>query len=366
MTKIRLYAPQAPRFTRQWWWDGARNLLFVAVISALVWVYADMEVTKDESFRATIALTSGSSQNLVLHEPRKIPISFKLRGSRRALAQFRRDLEDPEGKNSRLTYDVSRRYGPGKNSIRTEELLEDAAKLGGYSLSVISAVPAGVSVVLDSRVRQTARVVLDAFGASYTEDPRIEPPEIIVYIAKSDLDALRELQDLSPGEPIRIRTQSVDLREFPTGEEHSRNVDLLPPLTRFPVTLEPKSVRMTVKIDQRTDEKSFPATVQPRFPYTWTEDGTWEEYRMVLKDPLEWRPQIVVRGPKKDLDRLRSEDIDAQIVLTDDDKTPVGSWLPRKVTVRFPFGTDLQIVGDPPTVHFKFEKRTPVPAPVTE
>lgn len=365
MTKIRLYTPQAPRFTRQWWWDGARNLLFIAVISALVWVYADMEVTKDESFRATIALTSGSSQSLVLqHGPGKIPISFKLRGSRRALAQFRRELEDPEGKNSRMTYDVSRRYGPGKNSIRAEELLEDAAKLGGYSLSVISAVPTSVSFVLDSRVRQTAKVVLDAFGASYA-DARIDPPEIIVHIAKSDLDALRELQDLPPGEPIRIRTQSVDLREFPTGEEHSKNVDLLPPHTLFPVALEPRSVRVTVKIDQRTDEKSFAVAVWMVFPHTWTEDGTWEEYRIVKK-PLEWRPQITVRGPKKDLDRLRSKDIDAQIVLTEDDKTFVESWLPRKVTVRFPFGTDLQIVGDPPTVHFKFEKRTPVPAPVTE
>ncbi len=363
MTKTRPYAPEAARFTTGWWLGGARNLFFIAVISILIWVYADMEVTKDESFRATIELTGGSSEDLVLGGPEKVPVSFKLRGSRRALAEFRRDLEQ---KQSRLSYDVCRRHDPGENSVRTEEILNYAAELSKYSLSVVSALPARVGFILDYRVRQTAKVVLDAKGGLTRNTPKIEPSEIVVRLAKSDLDAIRTQQNLSPGDPIRLKTRSVDLREFPTGEEHSRQVDVLPPPTRFPVILEPSSVLVTLKIDQRMDERPFQVTVRVVSPHTWPEDGTWKEYRMVKKDPLEWRPQIAVSGPEKDLARLRPEDIDAQVALTEEDKTPVKSWLPRKITVHFPLGMDLRLIGDPPTVHFKFEKLPPSPAPVTQ
>lgn len=361
MTKTKLYTPQITRFTGQWWFDGLRNFFFVAIISILIWVYADMDVSKDESFMGTITLSTSGADDLALLSEKRIQVHFKLRGTRRALGLFQRDMEK---NNSLFFYDVSGGYESGENDIRTEDILNISADLSRRGLSIVSSVPGRVSFVLARRVRQIAKVVLDTSGASFNEEPKIDPAEIVVRIAESDLERIRNEQNLAPTEQIELKTRNLDLRNFPTAQMHTVEVEILPPTARFPVTLETKTVKVTIKIDQRTDEKIFTVTTQVRFPHTWTEDGTWKEFEMVKKDPLEWQPQVTLRGAKKDLDRLRAEDIAAQIMLTEDDKSPVGSWLKRVVIVQFPADMDLELVGEAPAVHFKFLKRTaPAPAP---
>ena len=48
-------------------------------------------------------------------------------------------------------------------------------------------------------------------------------------------------------------------------------------------------------------------------------------------------------------------DVQAYLVLTDDDKKPV-SWWSRQVEVRLPQKLNLSLLGAPPTVTFKLEK----------
>jgi len=358
MTKTKLYTPQAQRFSRQWWFAGLRNGFFVALITLLIWVYADMDVTDDRDFRATLVLTTGESRDLVLLNEVTTEVAFKLRGTRSVLNDLQRELDDA---SSKVRYDVSARHGAGEQIARTEDVLRHALGLSRRGLSVLSAGPEAVSFRLDRRVRRRATIELDAPGAKFIGEPKIEPAETFIWLAESDLAAMNLPQD----RPIRLRTARLDMRTVPAGTEHTKELEILtPPMTRFPVELETKKVKVTIRIEQRTDEKQLRVAVRVLAPHTWTQDGTWSEYGLVMKDPLEWQPQITVRGARKDVESLRPEDIDAHVALTEDDKTPVASWLTRPVVVNLPRGKELQLIGPRPNVNFKLEKRVaPPPAP---
>ncbi|MHC4294692.1 MAG: YbbR-like domain-containing protein, partial [Planctomycetota bacterium] len=314
MTKTRLYTPEAARYSLKWWFDGIRNFFFIAVI-------------------------------LVLLSPAQHKVTFKLGGTRKALADFQRELEK---RRSQIVYDITGRYKAGKHELPAEEILGNSEGPSLEGLAVLSASPGTIRVDLDRRLRQKAKVELDYVGAVLTAPAKIEPAEIVVNIAQSDLAEI--VTDGAEEGFITIKTRRLDLRGAPTGEPVMRKVELLPPsVSHSAVTLEPTSVTVTVMIDQRTDEKSITITIQALGPSTWSEEkGVWNEYRLVKKDPLEWRPLISVQGAKKDLEKLRPEDVEAYIMLTEDDKTPVGSWLSRSVTVRFPKTADLQLVGESP------------------
>ena len=59
------YMSEEPRFSRRWWLRGLRTLFWIALISVLIWLYADLEHSKEREFRATIRLNTGKSSSLV-------------------------------------------------------------------------------------------------------------------------------------------------------------------------------------------------------------------------------------------------------------------------------------------------------------
>ncbi len=360
MTKIKSYALEASRFSRQWWFGGAKNLLFVAVISVLIWAYADMAVTENEEFRATIVLTTGNSQELILLPPHRVDIkTFKLRGARSSLRDFQRELDK---NRSEILYDVSREYGPGKHSIPVADILAQSDRARKMGLIVVSAAPSTISIEIDRLLHVPNLPVEVQFdGGRPAEDnpPEIRPAMMGIRVAESVW--LRIVKVLPKVESRKLRTSPVDLKNAPTGEPITREAAIIPEIAGLRVRPDQATVKVTLQVSQRTDEKPFRIAVQVRFPHTWTEDDTWREYELIKTDRMEWLPQITVSGAKKDLERLKPEDIEAYITLTDDDKTPVASRLQREVTVRFPPGMDLELIGATPAVHFKLQKRTPTP-----
>ena len=109
--------------------------------------------------------------------------------------------------------------------------------------------------------------------------------------------------------------------------------------------------------DQPTDRKTLTVSVLALIPPAWTSDGTWEKYRLVGKTPMEWRKEITVSGSKKDLGKLKAADIDAYIVLREEDKKG-SSWWTGDVTVRLPAG-QLKLVGEAPKVQYRLEPHEP-------
>jgi len=362
MTKTRQYTPSAARFSLRWWLVGARNLFFVALVTLLIWVYADMDVAEDRSFHATVVLTTGRSQDVELLTPGEINVKFSLRGTRRGLRSFQEQLDQARGK---VEYNVAMDYPPGSNSVSLENLLNQSGLLNRLSLSLISAAPSNISFTLDKRVTEKAVVKLDYTGAKLSAKPIIEPSQVTVHIARIDLDNLRKLfpQDFPDGKTITLKTRQLDLAGVATGQSITQQVEVIPPATNFPVKLKPNKVSVTFQIYHRTDTKTLTVNVQTVTPSSWPEtDGTWRDYCLTKKDPGQWRRQITVSGARKDIEKLKQEDVVAYVVLTERDKAPVASWLMRTVQVRFPDGMDIELLGEPLTVSFRLTKRQPAGA----
>jgi hypothetical protein len=352
MTK-RTYIGGPPRFSRPWWLQGARTLFWVAVVTILVWVYADTSFIREEAFDVTLVLEAGKADLKVLSD-RRIQLGFEVRGNRTTLDRFKRDLTSH---GAIVVYDVTEDYGPGEHTIATTKILRQGVGVERLGLTVTSVNEPTIRVRIDEVLERTLRVRMDYTGATLASPPEIEPAEVKVRV-----NATAWAKATAGGEEPVLSTRLLDLTNTPSGLR-TEKVALVGELAGTPVDLAVRDVTVRYQIKERsgTDEILLPVYVQMR--PEWQEDGTWERYVLKRKDPAEWSPRVTVRGPRKDLDRLRTSRIDAYIVLTEEDRKPVGSWLQRPVVVRFPSGLLVELTGPAPTVQFKLVEATASAAP---
>ncbi len=448
------------RFSRHWWAKGIRNLVWVALVTVLIWVYADLEKTETREFSAVkIRLTTGSADDLTLASPaevevkfsvrgsnssldryanalagklvpvdvaqrglqlgentlqtaedildpltgvtrsgltiaaveprfikvtlarpesefrarlvlhtgsgkdlalldktdmtrREIDLTFRLRGSRSAMTSFQRELADS---NSQIRFDLTKSLAAGKHDLNIiADILNPLESISGRGLKVMSAMPPAASVELDRVLFvPDVEVRFRATGATIG-DAAIRPPQMGLYVAKSRWDEVLKSQP----KPV-LETVTVDLTSAAT--DKPLNVPIDPYIAGVPVKPEQPAVDVDVKISQLTGEKTLIVPVRLLTPQVWAEDGTWDRYILKRKDPSDWRKKITIRGAKKDVERLQVDDVDAYLVLNDNDKLPTTSWLTRDVEIRLPKDLQLQVVGDKPKVDFRFDTRTTTP-----
>ncbi len=359
MTRQTFYTNEPKRFSRQWWSQQWRVWLWVVIITLLVWVYADMEMERPRDFQTLLELnTSGSGDVMLISDPTK-RISFRLRGNRSNLDRFARLLSVQGGI---IRYDISQSYGPGKHEVITRDVLSLVGQITQMGLTVVSASPRTISVNLDRQLRKDLPVELDYKGATLADKPQIDPPKIEITVAESRWRRIENL--VGPNATPTLRTRTVDLSNIAPNGAVEVNAEIIPSIGNIPVEPRLEAVTATVRISQPTDTRTVTVTVSVTSPPTWSEPGgTWDEYLLKRKDPLQWRKEIKISGPRTDLERLSTEDIRAYITLNDDDKKPVASWLSRKVNIRLPEGLNLRVVDEAPTVSFRLEKRQPSATP---
>jgi hypothetical protein len=341
------YSPDLPRFSRRWWLSTAKTLFWVVLITLLIWLYADIELTASEEFRATVLLTTGKNRNLeILSQPDR-EVSFKLQGDRTSLDRFRQQLND---QGSLLRYDVSEKHGQGRVTIATEEVLMRAGRLDKQGITVKAPSPSFLEVQLDERIPQELTVELDHRNATlaYKE---ISPPKVTIYIAKSKWEALKD-------DKPALRTEPVDLKNQPTGKRVTLSAKLRPMIGGERVQLERSTVSVTLEILGKTDTKTLTVSVRVLGPPNWAEDGTWDRFVLKRREPLDWTRKIRVTGTKTDLGRLRPENVDAYVVLTEDDKTEGDTWLKKEVVIRFPEDLDVELApGENHSVELNFKAK---------
>lgn len=343
----------AERFSPGWFLQKARNLFYIALVTVLIWVYADMEFTDTAEIRATIQLTAAGNPQLVLLSKPAQDVQFTLRGDRSTLEQFRQDLLQ---KGSILPpFDVTGRHGAGTYAIPTREIIEQAGGAAKAGLSVVAASPAAVSVVVDTRLQiRDVPVQVDYANATLAGPPTVVPAKVDLVVPQS------RWKSLPPDVAPEVKTVRLDLKNVsPDKPMTFKNVELVPAIGPIGVEFQPATVTVTVQVSQATETRTFTVAVRTLDPATWAEDGTWDEFKLDRKEPAEWVRPIQVTGSRKDLDQLKGENLQAYIPLTDDDKKPVASWLTREVVVRFPEDLNLKLVGEKPSVQFKMIKRTP-------
>ncbi len=348
MARKRDFSLSAKRFSLAWWLSGARNFFWVAVITLLIWVYADLEMSEPREFTATLRLTMSKAQQTIIVGDADTAVTFSVKGSRRALAQFERWLTDNDAV---IEIDVSE-YSPENYAIPVVKILNDAPEIIRHGLEVQTAAPTTLEFQVDRLESREVRVEFDYDGATLAGDAEIDPPTVTVTAAASDWRQISRL----PEEP-EIRTAYQDLSMVPPGNEE-RRLTLVASIGDVPVQLSPQTVTVKFQVVQPTDTRTINVPVRILSPVEWATDGTWVEYVLQKKHTdIPWRVEITIAGPKDDLRELRPEDVHAFIVLKDGDKDALESWLERTVQVQLPAHLKLRVVGEMPSFEFKLVRR---------
>jgi hypothetical protein len=326
-------------------------LFWVAIVTVLVWIYADMEFTQTDDIAIQIHLhADGSKDTVVTSEPSR-EVTFQIRGSRSDLDRFIKKFRGVV-----VGFDLSTVDGFGEDleAIPSDLVLKSIPEIDELGLRVVSGNPATIKDIrIETLVVRELPIEFAFKGAELAESPKD-----VVKVRAPDSVWSR----IPPNS--RIRTVEKDLSDLPAGEEQKVKFQLISAVGAESVSLESDEVTVSLQVVRRTAAatETISVTVRIVTPAEWTEEGVWAQYKLVRRDRIEWLTKITVTGPRKDIDILKTDKtktIDAYIVLTDSDTEPIDSWSSRKVTLRFPPGLQIQLASGQvePAVQFRLEKR---------
>ena len=354
----RTYLDAPARFSPRWWLDGARTFFWVAAITVLVWIYADMEQAGDLSLRVNIHLHTGSQTDVTILGDTEVVVSFDVRGSQGNRRRFQRRLEE----RPQVRYDLSSEEAlrPGKPlTIPTERILERTLGITQAGLTLVSASPGSLTVHLDKLLGKDLPVRFVPRGAELEGTAKITPPRIKIRVGQT---AWKEIESRIAGDPDR---EKPELETFPTDLTTAKSggkVEIVRNIKGIDVDLDINQVTVQFKIKSFPQEKSLMVPIRVLCPAAWYDKGgIWSDYKLDRKDPAEWRVEITVRGSPTYLEKLRSQKPYAYVVLTEDDTRETGVYPPRAVTIELPRDMDVTLVAPPPPVHLRLVKRKGAP-----
>jgi hypothetical protein len=336
-------------FSRQWFFGALRTVLWVVVITVLIWVYADLQFTEERNIPATLRIHADSAGALVLLEPtEEITINFRVKGDRYSIDRFISRLANAEGK---LQYAAARELEPGEHSERTKELLARLPEIREAGLEVISARPTDVTIHLDELKRLRSVRVEPVFTGGKALEPKLEPERVDLLVPATQLERIDK-------EELTLKTAPVDLSRYGVGQVLTNvRATILPPPGVKGARLVQAVARVSCKVGWQA-EKRFTVLVHVTTPPAWLEDRTWQEYVIKYKPGEQKTRTIKVLGNRIDVDKLKAEDIRAYIELTEAAKD-VKSWESAEVKVILPPELNVRLDPEPiPPVDYRLEKRS--------
>jgi hypothetical protein len=341
-----------PVDARQRYIQPLRTFFWVALITVLIWVYADMEFTETDELRATLRLNTEAAADLVLLPPREYSVEFVVRGNRHSIDRLKLGLQR---NNFIVPYDVSKHASQPQFALSPAELLTEALDLTKEGLTVASTAPQVINVETDALITIPDVPIEFSYSGGRARNVSAKPATTDVRVARAKWQ--QTLDDLEArGEEPVLRTRQVDLRKVGTGPV---TVNVLGEIDGTEVRPEADTVLVSFDVVELKDTYTFDVAVQVLSPPQWSQDGTWDTYVLEWKETADWTRTVTATGPQGDLEKLRDQPqkVQAYLVLTEQDKNPLSSWDQREVTFRFPPELDVELLGDPPTVWFRLSRR---------
>ena len=338
--------------------QGLRTFVWVAAISILTWVYADIHFTAEEDVLATMHLYTGSADNIVLLSPNDTSIRFRIKGKRSSIDSF---MDRLSVQKSVLLYDPARALGPGQHRERIAEILTDLHELRDSGLEIVWARPRDIDIRLDKLIDIRGVLVKPDFsGVVLAEPAKVKPERVSLRIPAS------QMKNLGQEKQLTVLTKPITLGDdVVVGKTRTVEVELLPPPNVNHARLVPRKVTVTFKAGQRTGSKKFTVSIGITMPKAWLDGDFWSKHKAQVKPGETWTRSITVSGNPIDLGKLTAENIRADIVLTESDKQRIGleSWWPGKIKVQFPDNYKVRLTEPIPVVEYRLVKRTESPAP---
>lgn len=371
MARSRYDPREVERFSRAWWLAGLRSGLWVVVATLLIWVYADLEFTDTADFTATLMLASEGRDDLAMrdvdaNDPLElrgtdlaaVEVTFRARGSRGAINLAKEKLAKQGGI---IRYDLTQAATPyqvGVHNLNLQELLNASDPIASAGLTVVSVSRPNartLPLALDRAIRVPGIEVVFQWTGADLERWQAFPARVDLTIAEG---YWRKVQAEAPRP--QLYTERVDLQNAPGEPNTPVTVSIEPRIGRegYPVRLSQPDVLVEYRFSEQTSEATLKVPVRLLIPHTWAEDNTWQQYILRKRDPAAWLVSLQIRGPRKDLERLKPEDVDAYVVLAEQDKRWLESWDTKAIQVHFAAGYEsLQLVNQPAPLSLKLEPR---------
>jgi hypothetical protein len=363
MAKSMTYMLEPRRYSRRWWAENARRLVWVVLITALIWVYADMEFTDEMEYSLTVRLTTAKNGSITLVEPTDGPdvvrqrevideeIRIRLRGSRGALEQVREEFND---RRWVVDVDVSERFIRDRQrySLQVDALLNQALELDEEGLVVVSASRESIEVRMEERIRLEVPVEFVPTNGTLDGPAVVSPAKVGVVAAASRWEKILTETDRDP-----VLRATYDLSNVTSDKIETVPAKIIPILAGVSVSPEQPTVEVKLKVQDLTERLTLSVIVRVLTPHTWAYDATWEEYELESTEDFWYRKEITVSGTETSINELKRQqkDLDAYIQLKDDDKDK--GYISRPVKLRFPDGVDVELVGPAPTVSVRMVKK---------
>ncbi len=328
--------------------DKLRTALIVVLLTGLIWFFADQAATDSKTISIQLSVHSpGTDYIIVGNDPDPLRFEVTFRAPRGVIRQiddelrvrplaptFVLDRPDRNQPYAKLTFE----------SIKVFQQLDAVRQRG---LSITSVHPASFSVEIDSMVRRTMRIKPE-FGEMVVEYEEPKPPAVDVILPSRMADelpgdtlAVDVARYVDAGKPDQLQHPSVELRWPQPG-----------PQAKF-VRFEPSSFDIRFRLKDTTAQRTF-QSVPVSFSATYE---VLSRYTPVPVDPAEFRPDIVVAGPKQLIDNLRKEDIKLVVDVYASDEANIGQPITRQIKMQS-LPASVQILTQLRDVRFTLQEKT--------
>lgn len=187
------------RFDRQWWLSGGYSFCWVAVITILVWSYADQEVATEKEFTVTLRLVMPGDPANELKTRMLHPITVRVQGNRTAVDRLVAGKGKIKPKEA-IQYEVVDR--PGKYYVTTKDTIDEELSISKQGLSVLSVTPSVIEYEVrppEMDFRATLGLVADESSGLFLTSTPTSKVHFRLKGAKASLagfaEALKEASD---------------------------------------------------------------------------------------------------------------------------------------------------------------------------
>jgi hypothetical protein len=340
-------------FNREQFVAGFKQLLWVAPLTLLIWVYAEREQQVDDTIRVTIDAHSSDPKTTVrLLDPPDGSVLMNIKGPRSRIDELHRTLES---RPTPVRVEVPPGLPPTQRLLEVKQAVQNDSRFTGVSVS--GSQPPRVNVEVDRLEERGVPVQLRPQDRANFEQPVFTPSEVKVRVPAKTLEGplknnltvyadLSNFPDMSPG-------LKSDVRGIPLKLDKAEGLP--------DVTVEPSTVSVSLTVRQRNSSITLN---QPLFIREEDDSPLLRNAARITFDPNMY--QVKLQGPPDALAMIEKnpDSVRAVITLTRDELQQGGSVSKE---IRFDLPPGVKFVsskdvaeGQPAKVEVKIEKGSAV------
>jgi hypothetical protein len=348
--RVRRYLPTRDQFT-----GFLKNMVWVAPITLLIWVYAEREqsVTVPSIVASIDVKPSDQKQVATLRGPADKNIILELSGPRARLERVREELL-PKSNGPALLIEIDPLVKPGSQHISTVNQINNNRIFKENGITVKNAQPPYLVVDIDEFAEEVVPVRPSPEMADLlAEQTHFDPATVTIRAPKTALEkAAKDKQlfvyaDLSKHDEIKTRTGPYTIDNVPVYWPAPAAPGQTAGARKENVFLTAPAVKAILEIKQRDVEYTIPRiTVSKATPPKFEDQATVEFEAQILN--------VTVTGPAEQIDLIRNKKFipEALFKITGLEKT--GSELEAPLKIDLPPGVQLTRESRDRTEHFKF------------